>query len=72
MSPERWHDIERLYNAALAIESDQRGSFLTEVCAGDQSLQREVEHLLAFQIESTASSSLRRYKSRPNSWQRIR
>ena len=47
MSPERWQEIERLYNSALAVESGQRESFLKQACAGDESLQREVEQLLA-------------------------
>lgn len=47
MNPERWQEIERLYNSALAVESGQRESFLKHACAGDESLQREVEQLLA-------------------------
>ena len=49
MNPERWQEIERLYNSALAVESGQRESFLKHACAGDESLQREVEQLLASQ-----------------------
>ena len=47
MNPERWQEIERLYHSALAVESGQRESFLKHACAGDESLQREVEQLLA-------------------------
>ena len=49
MNPERWQEIERLYDSALAVESGQRESFLKHACAGDESLQREVEQLLASQ-----------------------
>jgi hypothetical protein len=49
VSPERWQEIERLYNSALAVESGQRESFLKEACAGDESLRREVKQLLASQ-----------------------
>ena len=49
MSPERWQEIERLYNSALAVESGQRESFIKEACAGDESLRREVNRLLASQ-----------------------
>jgi len=60
VSPERWQEIERLYNSALTVESGQRESFVKEACAGDESLRREVEQLLASQsrierfIESSA------------------
>jgi len=49
VSPERWQEIERLYNSALAVESGQRESFIKEACAGDESLRREVNRLLASQ-----------------------
>jgi serine/threonine protein kinase len=49
VNPERWQEIERLYNSALAVESGQREPFLKHACAGDESLQREVEQLLASQ-----------------------
>ena len=54
MTPDRWREIERLYHAALEREQGQRGAFLDEACAGDESLRREVESLLA-QEESTGS-----------------
>ena len=47
MEPERWRQIERLYHAALEHEKSQRPPFLEQSCAGDESLQREVESLLA-------------------------
>ncbi len=49
MNPERWQQIERIYNSALAVEPGRRESFLEEVCAGDESLRREVELLLISQ-----------------------
>jgi len=49
MNPERWQQIERIYNAALAVEPGRRELFLEEECAGDDSLRREVERLLASQ-----------------------
>jgi serine/threonine protein kinase len=49
VNPERWQEIERLYHSALAVESGQRESFVKHACAGDESLQREVEQLLASQ-----------------------
>jgi len=49
VNPERWQEIERLYNSALAVEFGQRESFLKQACAGDEPLQRDVEQLLASQ-----------------------
>jgi serine/threonine protein kinase/tetratricopeptide (TPR) repeat protein len=47
VEPERWRQIERLYHSALELEESQRPRFLERSCAGDESLQREVESLLA-------------------------
>jgi serine/threonine protein kinase/Tol biopolymer transport system component len=44
---ERWRKIERLYDAALERDSRERAQFLADACAGDESLRREVEALLA-------------------------
>jgi len=44
---ERWRKIERLYDAALESDASQRSQFLARACAGDESLRREVEALLA-------------------------
>ena len=46
MKPERWLQIERLCHAALEREEGQRAAFLEEACEGDETLRREVEHLL--------------------------
>jgi Tol biopolymer transport system component len=46
-TPERWARIERLYHDALAYGADERGSFLADACAGDDTLRHEVESLLA-------------------------
>src|SRR5262249_18322786 len=45
--PDRWRRISALYYEALAKSSDARRPYLREACAGDESLQREVEALLA-------------------------
>jgi hypothetical protein len=44
---ERWARIERLYHDALQRDPRERGSFLADACAGDESLRLEVESLLA-------------------------
>ncbi len=47
MKPERWKQIERLYDAALKLDSGQRAAFLDQACADDEELHREVASLLA-------------------------
>jgi serine/threonine protein kinase len=47
MNPERWRQIEALYQSALELQATDRASFLDEACAGDEELRREVESLLA-------------------------
>lgn len=47
MVPERWMRIEHLYHSALAVDEAERAHFLEATCAGDESLRREVESLLA-------------------------
>jgi len=47
MNAERWQKIERIFHAALQVEPSHRGTILEDSCAGDESLRREVESLLA-------------------------
>jgi serine/threonine protein kinase len=47
MTPERWQQIDRLFNAALACEPEDRSQFLSNQCAADDALRREVESLLS-------------------------
>src|SRR5262249_21445815 len=47
MTPERWRQVEELYHAALTRGESDRTAFLAGACAGDETLQREVESLLA-------------------------
>src|SRR6476646_9864659 len=46
MTPERFQQIDELYQAALDQESADRSKFLSNACAGDAELRREVESLL--------------------------
>src|SRR5262249_38381631 len=52
MKPERWQQIEQHFHAALECKASQRAAFLDEVCAGDETLRREVESLLAYQDQA--------------------
>ncbi len=47
MNHERWQRIKQLYNAALEVDPGQRDAFLKEACAGDESIRKEIERLLA-------------------------
>ena len=47
MDPERWQRIESIFQKALDAGEDRRARVLVESCAGDDSLLREVESLLA-------------------------
>ncbi len=47
MNSDRWQQINRLFEAALDIAPDERGAFVEEASADDESLRREVESLLA-------------------------
>jgi serine/threonine protein kinase len=49
MKPERWHQISHLYHSAAQRNEADRAAYLTEACAGDPDLRREVESLLAHQ-----------------------
>jgi serine/threonine-protein kinase len=46
VKPERWQQIDELFDAALALDASQRAAYLDEVCAGDETLRREIESLL--------------------------
>jgi len=52
----RWAAVKRIHQAALNRPIGERADFLTEICAGDPWLRREVESLLAH--ETTAESFL--------------
>ena len=46
MTPERWKQISRIYEDARQRGASERVAFLAQACAGDLSLQREVQALL--------------------------
>jgi serine/threonine protein kinase len=47
VTPERWLQVERLYDEALARTSGERSAFLASACGDDDALRSEVESLLA-------------------------
>src|SRR5262245_24257937 len=46
MTPERWHRIQVLYDAARALPESDRPTFLADSCGGDAALEREVQQQL--------------------------
>ena len=48
MEPDRLDQVSGLYHAALQRPLEDRGAFLAEACAGDESLREEVESLLRY------------------------
>ena len=55
MTPDRWRDINELFHAALAIDSEKRDVYLVEACKGDVELRLEVENLIASHESAEAS-----------------
>jgi len=47
LSQEDWRRVEEVYHEALEHRPESRAAFVTAACAGDSSLRREVESLLA-------------------------
>ncbi|HMV84942.1 MAG TPA: protein kinase [Blastocatellia bacterium] len=47
MNPDRWQKIDELLDQALELSAEERAIFLSNACAGDEDLRREVESLLA-------------------------
>ena len=45
---DRWQQVEQIYHDALARDERERPAFLRDACRGDETLQREVESLLAY------------------------
>jgi len=47
LSPERWRQIKEVFGVVLECEPDLRSEALQNACCGDESLQAEVQSLLA-------------------------
>ena len=46
MTPERWREVEQVYQSTMDREPRLRAAFLSEACGNDQELRREVDSLL--------------------------
>ncbi len=47
MTPERWRQVEEIFQAALDLSPGERTRYVSEVCAEDSELRRDVEVLLS-------------------------
>ncbi len=52
MNPDRWHDVDRLLQAALERPPATRSEYLRLACGGDEALEREVRSLLSSQEQA--------------------
>ena len=46
MKADRWQRIEQIFHAALQRKPEERGNFLRQTCAGDETLYSDVKSLL--------------------------
>src|SRR5262245_56018412 len=51
MTPDRWEQINRIYQATLEVDEKGRETFLFKACGTDGELRREVESLLAMHAQ---------------------
>lgn len=68
MTPHRWHRVRTLFERALPEDAAARAELLAAECAGDASLQREVESLLAAHEQATGllrSTPHARFRAEP-------
>src|ERR1043165_2871869 len=81
MTPERWQQVKEIFHSAINYRPEERSSFVSRACSGDDELRNEVESLIASHEESgsfidkpafeAAASLLSREKIELNSGQMI-
>ncbi len=49
LSPDRWQQVEQLFQSALELDPAGRAAFLAKACGADEALRHEVESLLVYQ-----------------------
>jgi serine/threonine protein kinase/Flp pilus assembly protein TadD len=52
MQPERWHQVDEIFNRVLERAPEERVDYLAAACAGDAGLRAEVEAMLAADSEA--------------------
>jgi serine/threonine protein kinase len=53
MKPDRWQQVDKVFEAALELDSADRPAFLDKACGNDADLRREVEKMLRFDEQAT-------------------
>lgn len=48
MTPDRWEQVNKVFQAAVQMEPSERAKFLVDACSDDHELRREVDSLLLF------------------------
>ena len=46
MSPERWKQVEEIFQSALDLPEAERTEYISTACAGDEELCRQVDRRL--------------------------
>src|SRR5437764_4337419 len=46
MTPERWQQVDEIFQTAIELKPEERHGFLQGACSGDDELRREVESLI--------------------------
>ena len=52
MTPERWQQVKEIFNSAINYRPEERSSFVSRACSGDEELRNEVESLIASHEQS--------------------
>ncbi|MCC6390206.1 MAG: protein kinase, partial [Bryobacterales bacterium] len=68
MTPERWRQVDDLFQQAADLPQEQRRAFLEHACADDAGLRREVDLLLAHDASATAPALESALKSGLDAW----
>jgi len=48
MTPDRWHQVDHLFQAVIDLSPEERIAYLDSQCHADRSLRREVESLISY------------------------
>ena len=64
MTPERWRQIDELFDAAVRLDPAEREAWLRQACGDDDDLRAEVDRLLAQDERADRDGFLRRPRRR--------
>lgn len=56
MTPERWHQISRIFKSAILLDNEARAAYVDSQCGRDESLRVEVEKLIDSHGKANADS----------------